>query len=148
MPLVSITRARVRRFYFAPGFARYAVAAFRQAQQADGFLGGSVLRDRKLTFWTMTVWDRMESMRAYMLSGSHKAAMPKFVDWCDEASVVHWETTDAALPNWAEAERRMRTQGRASKIRHPSQNHADLTFAPARLTASSPIPVERASGRA
>jgi hypothetical protein len=29
-------------------------------------------------------------MRAFMLSGAHQRAMPKLFNWCDEASVVHW----------------------------------------------------------
>jgi hypothetical protein len=147
---VSLTRARIRRPWFALGFAWYAMRAFRQAQAAAGFQAGAVLRDRRLTFWTLTAWDDMESMRAYMLSGAHQKAMPRFAGWCDEASVAHWEEVGPALPTWPEAERRMRAQGRASKIRHPGPNHADLTFSPARTTSSAPIPrmgplAERAS---
>ncbi len=147
---VSLTRARIRRPWFALGFAWYAMRAFRQAQAAPGFRNGSVLRDRRLTFWTLTAWDDMESMRAYMLSGAHQNAMPRFAGWCDEASVAHWEADGAHLPAWPEAEQRMRAQGRPSKIRHPSPNHADLTFSPARTTSSAPIPrmgplAERAS---
>ncbi|WP_299646173.1 hypothetical protein [uncultured Jannaschia sp.] len=54
--------------------------------------------------------------------------MPKLARWCDQASVVHW-TADAA-PDWAEAERRMRREGRPSKVRHPSPRHAELAFDP------------------
>jgi hypothetical protein len=140
MTLVSVTRARVRRLWHVPGFARHAVPAFVQAQRSQGFQGGSVLRDRDFTFWTLTMWDGMDSMRAYMLSDPHRAAMPKFVDWCDEASVVHWEQDDPALPTWPEAERRMRAEGRPSTLRHPSPHHATLDFRAARTTASSPIP--------
>ena len=137
---VSLTRLRLRRLWFVPGFVRHALPSFRQAQAAPGFLDGSVLRDRRLTFWTMTAWDDMESMRAYMLSGAHQKAMPHFAGWCDEASVVHWEEDGPALPSWTQAELRMRTQGRASKVRYPSANHADLSFSPARTTTSAPMP--------
>jgi hypothetical protein len=123
-----------------PAFAWRAVPAFRQAQTAPGFRDGSVLRDRRLTFWTMTAWDDMDSMRAYMLSGAHQKAMPHFANWCDEASVAHWEEDGPTLPSWPEAERRMRAQGRASKIRYPNPNHADLSFSPARTTTSAPMP--------
>ncbi len=137
---VSLTRLRLRRLWFVPGFVRHALPSFRQAQTAPGFQDGSVLRDRRLTFWTMTAWKDLESMRAYMLSGAHQKAMPLFANWCDEGSVVHWEAAGPALPTWPEAEHRMRTQGRASKLRHPSPNHADLTFSPARTTTSAPMP--------
>jgi hypothetical protein len=33
-------------------------------------------------------------MRAYMTSGVHLKAMPKLLDWCGEASVVHWTQDD------------------------------------------------------
>jgi hypothetical protein len=138
-----LTRLRLRRFWFAPGFARHAVPAFRQAQAAPGFRDGSVLRDRRLTFWTMTAWDDADSMRAYMLSGAHQKAMPHFAGWCDEASVAHWEEDGPALPTWPEAERRMRAQGRPSKVRYPGPKHADLNFDPARTNTSAPMPRTR-----
>jgi hypothetical protein len=56
----------------------------------------------------MTAWDNQESMRHYMTAGSHKEAMPRLLDWCDEASVVHWDQTQAVLPSWTEADQRMR----------------------------------------
>ena len=137
---VSVTRARVRRPWFMPGFAFYAIRSFNQASRAPGFRGGGVLPDRKLTFWTLTTWDGEQSMRAYMTSGSHRAAMPRFANWCDEASVAHWEQDDPALPDWAEVERRMRAQGRPSKLRHPSPDHAALTFPAARSSGGAAIP--------
>lgn len=143
MLFVSITRARIRRPWHLPGFALHAVRAFRQAQRAPGFQGGSVLRDRDLTFWTMTAWEGVESMRTYMLADPHRASMPRFALWCDEASIVHWEQDDPALPTWAEAERRMRMEGRASKLLYPSPRHADLSFRPARMTESASMPTER-----
>jgi hypothetical protein len=53
-------------------------------------------------------------------SGSHLAAMPKLLDWCDEASVAHWEQVGAELPNWAEAYQRMCAEGKMSKVKNPS----------------------------
>jgi hypothetical protein len=67
-----------------PGFALYAIQARSQVRSAAGFQVGSLLADRSLTFWTMTAWDSQESMRRYMTAGSHKKAMPKLMDWCDE----------------------------------------------------------------
>ena len=147
MPFVSVTRARIRRIWFMPGFAFHAVRSYNQASRAQGFLGGAVLPDRRLTFWTLTTWDGADSMRAYMLSGPHRAAMPRFVEWCDEASVVHWDQDDPAIPDWTEAERRMRAEGRASRIRRPSPHHADLSFAAARTTGAGPITPVRGSDR-
>jgi hypothetical protein len=49
--------------------------------------------------------------------------MPKLLDWCDAANIVHWQQETPALPGWPEAHRRMTTDGRASKVRHPSPAH-------------------------
>ncbi len=74
-----------------------------------------------------------------MVSGSHKQAMPHLLHWCDEASVAHWTQPDATLPSWTEADRRMREQGRISKVRYPSPQHASLSYRPPRTAASGPI---------
>lgn len=139
MGFVSVTRLRLRSAWFLPRFAWHALGSVRQCRQAHGFLGGSLLPDRKLTFWTMTLWRDQAAMRAYMAGGAHLQAMPKLLDWCDEASVVHWTQDGDAPPGWDEADRRMRTQGRASKVRHPSAVHASLSFAAPRTTAAGPI---------
>jgi hypothetical protein len=141
---ISITRLRIRSIRFLPGFALFAFRSLRQAQRSDGFRKGALLRDRSSTFWTMTAWDRRESMVQFMTSGAHKAAMPGLLNWCDEASVVHWEQMQEVLPTWLEADQRMRSQGRASKVRNPSPHHANLGYATPLLTRSTPIsPVQR-----
>ena len=81
----------------------------------------------------MTMWDSAESMRAYMTSGAHKAAMPKLLHWCDQASVTHWQQDGDSLPSWEEAEFRIRTEGRPSKVLYPASGHTDLTFESPRL---------------
>lgn len=96
----------------------------------------------------MTAWDSEQSMRAYMISGTHKAAMPHLLHWCDEASVAHWTEPDATLPTglppWTEADRRMRTSGRPSKVLHPSPEHATMSYRAPRTTAVAPIRRARA----
>ena len=123
-----------------PGFVLHALSSLRQCKQASGFQDGFLLPDRKLTFWAMTLWRDQAAMRAYMAGGAHLKAMPKLLDWCDKASIVHWtQDAVAAAPSWEEADRRMRTQGRPSKVRHPSAVHASLNFAAPRTTRAAPI---------
>jgi hypothetical protein len=62
-------------------------------------------------------------MRAFMTAGAHRAAMPKLLEWCDEAAVAHWTQDCDQEPAWEEAHRRMRREGRASKVNHPSEAH-------------------------
>jgi heme-degrading monooxygenase HmoA len=128
MAFVSLTRLRLRSLRFLPGFGLYATRSLDQIRKAPGFLAGQLLPDRDWTYWTMTAWDGMENMRRYMTSGAHQKAMPRLMEWCDEASVAHWEQADAVLPGWEEADRRMRAIGRASKVRFPSERHAGLRY--------------------
>ncbi|WP_233581010.1 DUF3291 domain-containing protein [Acidipila sp. EB88] len=123
-----------------PGFMLHAVQANQQVSRAAGFQKGVLLWDRRWCFWTMTGWDSQESMRAFMTSGAHRKAMPRLMEWCDEASVAHWVQDEAALPEWTEADRRMRESGRASKVRQPSARHAGLQYDAPRTTATGSIP--------
>jgi hypothetical protein len=121
MPLVSITRLRVRRWRYLPLFLLYALASTHQARRAFGSLAVSVLNDSGFAFWTRTVWTDEAAMRAFMLSGAHRRVMPRLLDWCDEASVVHWVQDAAEPPPWPEAHRRLQAEGRRSRVRHPSE---------------------------
>jgi hypothetical protein len=96
---------------------------------------GALLNDRDMTFWTMTMWDTQESMRTFMTSGAHKQAMRHLLNWCDEASVVHWTQPEATLPSWTAADARMREIGRPSKVLHPSPQHVSLSYREPRTTS-------------
>jgi hypothetical protein len=139
MAFVSITRLRIRSVRFLPLFAIHTMRSLRQVKRQTGFRGGSLLPDRSWTFWTTTLWDSQDSMRRYMTEGPHSAAMPHLMNWCDEASVVHWDQPDDTPPTWTEADRRMRENGRVSKVRHPSANHAAMNYRPPRTGAGGPI---------
>jgi len=139
MAFVSLTRLRIRSVRFMPQFILHAMRSQSQVKKAPGFQAGALLPDRSWTFWTMTAWDSAESMRAYMTAGPHKKAMPHLLHWCDEASVAHWEQAESALPTWTEADRRMRESGRASKVLHPSPEHASLSYRVPRTTRGGTI---------
>lgn len=120
MPLVSVTRLRLRAPRYLLPFLRHAILSTRQAQQANGNLTTQTRRTKGNAFWTMTLWENEATMRRYMSSGAHRQAMPKLVEWCDEASTVHWWQETTKLPTWPEAEHQMVTQGRIHTVQHPS----------------------------
>lgn len=120
MALVSVTRLRLRSGWLLPAFAWRSFRSMSQARGADGCLAATARNQPGLVFWTCSVWRDLAAMRAFMLSGAHKDAMPKLVTWCSEASVAHWETTADTLASWQEAEGHMRASGRTSRVRHPS----------------------------
>ncbi len=139
MVFVSITRLRIRSMRFLPFFMLHTFRSLQQVKEAAGFKGGGLLADRSWTFWTMTAWDSHEAMQRYMTTDNHRVAMPRLLDWCDEASVVHWEQPEATLPSWTEADRRMRASGRVSKMRNPSPQHATLNYRAPRVTTGRNI---------
>jgi quinol monooxygenase YgiN len=121
MTFISVTRLRVRSVFYLPKFIWYTLKSQRQAGRAEGFLRGRLMRDKGNAFWTVTAWRDEAAMRAYRGSGAHMLAMPKLLDWCDEASVAHWEQESNELPDWVDAHRRMVAEGRMSKVKHPSE---------------------------
>lgn len=124
MALISVTRLQLRTWRVLPGFLSMTLGSWRQAQQAPGNLGVRLVREAGLIFWTLTAWEDETAMRAYMTTGNHRQAMPKLMDWCDEAAVVHWTQPTAELPDMAEAHRRMQTEGHFSRVRNPSPDQA------------------------
>lgn len=134
MPFVSITRLRVRSWFQLPAFLIQAFRAAHQAKAAPTSLTVSVLRDANRVFWTRTVWIDETAMRSFMLSGVHRQVMPRLSAWCDEASVVHWVQDVSQPPSWGEAHRRMRSEGRRSKVDQPSEAQTRFEFPEPRTT--------------
>jgi hypothetical protein len=132
MPLVSITRLRLRSWRYLPGFMAAAFHSIVQARRASGNLAVGTLREAGNVFWTRSLWKDEAAMRSFMESGAHRAAMPKLLEWCDEASVVHWTQDSAEAPTWKEAHRRLQRDGRLSRVKHPSKAHRRFEISPPR----------------
>ena len=133
MAFISVTRLRLRSIRFFPPFLWWGLLSGVQAKRAPGNLKATGLRDLHLTFWTLTAWTDEHAMRAFMLSGAHQRVMPKLFNWCDEASVVHWNQETAELPSWSEAHRRMVEDGRQSRVRYPSDSQRAKRVTPPRV---------------
>jgi hypothetical protein len=56
--------------------------------------------------------------------------MHKLLEWCDEASVVHWLQAELEVPSWNEIHQRMQVEGRQSKVNHPSEAHLAYLLRP------------------
>jgi len=124
VPVISITRLRLRSLRYLPSFGWYTWQSKRQLTRSPGFLTGTVGSAPGLAFWTATAWTDEASMKAFRNSDWHQRAMPKLLDWCDEASVARWTQDSSALPDRAAMLERMQTSGRISKVRHPTAAHA------------------------
>ena len=137
MPFVSITRLRLRSFVYIVPFFWYTFLSTKQLVKHSAFLKGKTLLDKKLTFWTMTLWYNEADMRAYRNTDAHRKAMPKLQYWCNEASIVHWQQESEDYPEWHEAYQRMLTEGRVSKVKHPSPNHLSIQISPPRYPSKT-----------
>src|SRR5689334_22075303 len=125
MPLISLTRLRLRSFRFMLPFAWQSHRISRQAEHTPGFVAGMVYgAPLRLTFWTATVWESETVMRGFRGAGIHQAAMSKLGNWCDEASVVHWNQPGSEVPDPDIALRRLQNEGRPLHVRFPSPDHA------------------------
>ena len=131
---IAITRLRLRSVRYVIPFIVATMRSARQAKRSAGHVASDLLRDAHGAYWTRSVWDNEGSMRGFMTSGAHRQAMPKLLDWCNEAALVHWEQDSGQLPDWNEAHRRLIAQGRRSKVRYP---------APAQETFDIPSPGRR-----
>jgi hypothetical protein len=60
-------------------------------------------------------------MRSFMQLGVHRRIMARLPARCDEAAVVHWVQEASAPPSWEEAHRRLKQEGRRSRVTHPSE---------------------------
>lgn len=131
MVVVSATRLRVRGIRFLPAFFLASNRAGKQAAASPGFRKGQLVIDHGRTFWTVTMWDDLASMKAYRNSGAHGGMMPKIAQWCDEASTATWEQGSEALPDMEELGQRMVEAARFVKLPHASRAH---------LAGSGPMP--------
>jgi len=131
--LASVTRLRVRFVRYLPAFVWKTLLAQRQVVRAPGFCGGRLLVAARRTFWTLTVWESEQAMKAFRGSGAHARVMPRLLDWCDEASYAHWISANASVPDWPEVYEHLLSEGRLSRVAHPSPDHEIRRFARPRL---------------
>ncbi len=124
MAVISITRLRVRSWYFMPDFLLHSTRIARRAQAAPGNLGIETMRESGLVFWSKAAWRDEAAMHAFLDAGAREAALPRLNRWCSEVAVVFWEQETPRLPFWEDAGRRMQREGRTVPVKNPSDNQA------------------------
>jgi hypothetical protein len=77
MPLVAVTRLRIRSYRFLVPFAWQAWRSFRQAKQAAASLGVKVRTVDGLAYWTLTAWQDEAAMNAYRIGACVPAGARK-----------------------------------------------------------------------
>ena len=128
MYFISITRLRLRSVWFLPGFMLGNERSVKELIKTPGFIAGKELVDKKLTFWTITVWEADAAMKVFRNAKAHQAAMRKLPLWCNEASFAHWLDESNDVPDWNTAYSRMIATGKLAKVNKPSPSQANKNF--------------------
>jgi Antibiotic biosynthesis monooxygenase len=128
MPVIVVTRLRLRDPAFFDEFFASAVAVVEQAQGTEGNLAADVLAEANNTYWTRTAWQERSSMDSFVGSEPHLTTMSRIDDWCDEATFVDWEQSSADAPDWQDGYRRLVADGQAAKLTHGTDAHQTRDF--------------------
>ena len=134
MPFISVTRLRVKSLFFLIPFMRANEASVNEIKVSKGLLKGKELIDKKLTFWTVTIWENEESMKKFRGSIAHRNAMQQLPKWCNEASYHHWIQEDDEFPSWDIVSKKLFSEGKLSKVRNPSKAQIENQFPPIKWT--------------
>ena len=128
MPVIVVTRLRLRDPALLDEFFTDAVAAIEQAQKSAGNLGADALADADNAWWSVSSWSERPLMQAYVDSEPHLRIRTRLDHYCDEATFVDWEQTSPDLPDWPTGWRHLVADGRAAQLSHASPDNQTHNF--------------------
>ena len=135
MPVIVVTRLRLRDPAFLDAFFAHAVAVVEQARNSHGNLHADVLAEANNTYWTRTAWQERDLVDAFVGSEPHLNTMDRIEDWCDEATFIDWEQASTDLPDWQDGYQRLVANGQAASLTHATKAHHTRDF-PAPVVSS------------
>jgi quinol monooxygenase YgiN len=120
MPVIVVTRLRLKDPALLDEFFTDAVAAIEQAQKAEGNLGADALADANNAWWTVSAWQDRRLMQSFVNGQPHLGISARLDHYCDEATFVDWEQASPDLPDWQTNWRHLTADGKAAELTHPS----------------------------
>jgi hypothetical protein len=135
MPVIVVTRLRLKDKGLFDDFFAAAVTATEQATGTDGNLAADVLADAGDVYWTRTSWRDRSAVDSYAGSDPHRTISGRLDEFCCEATFVDWEQADGALPDWQVCYRHIVADGTVGPLSQPSDANATRAF-PAPVTPS------------
>jgi hypothetical protein len=133
MPVIVVTRLRLRDPELLDEFFTHAVAIIEQAMKSEGNLGADALAEAHDTWWSVTAWQNRGDMQAFIETEPHRSTEELTDKLCDEATFVDWEQPGSELPDWQTSWRRLVADGVSATLGNPS---------PANEKRAFPAPVE------
>lgn len=128
MPVIVVTRLRIKDPGVFDQFFASAVAVFEQARNSSGNLGADVLAEANNTYWTRTSWEDRQLMAAFVGTQPHLRTMGHIAEWCDEATFVDWDQPSGEMPDWHDAYGRLKASGQAANLTSPTDAHHTRDF--------------------
>jgi hypothetical protein len=111
MPVIVVTRLRLRTADLLDDFFTDAVAAIEQATKPEGNLGADALADANNAWWSVGAWQARDLMQAYVGGEPHQSISTRLDQYCDEATFVDWEQASPDLPDWQTSWRHLTADG-------------------------------------
>jgi hypothetical protein len=130
MPVIVVTRLRLKDPDLFTEFFESAVAVVEQAKHSHGNVAADVLADANFTFWTRTAWESREVMNGFVGSEPHRRTMVRIDRWCDEATFVDWDHSGAEVPSWQEGYERLARDGQVTTLTNGTAAHQSRQFPP------------------
>jgi len=130
MPIIVVTRLRLKDPALLDEFFTAAVAATEQAQKSDGNLGVDALADANNAWWSVSSWAGRRPMQAFVRAEPHAGISKRLDHFCDEATFVDWEQDRPDLPDWQTSWRHLTADGKAAELTHPSDANRARAFPP------------------
>jgi quinol monooxygenase YgiN len=135
MPIVVVTRLRLRDHTLVDEFFAVAVALLEQAKSSPGVLKTDALADENDVWWSLSGWESREAMRSFVETDPHLSAMAQIDHFCDQATFVDWQQEGAELPDWQTSYDRLVADGESATLSNASPGNARRDF-PAPVTSA------------
>jgi quinol monooxygenase YgiN len=130
MPVIVVTRLRLKDPALLDEFFTAAVSAIEQAQKSDGNLGADALADAGNAWWSVSAWTGRRQMQAFVDAEPHAGISTRLDHFCDEATFVDWEQDSPHLPDWQTSWRHLTADGKVAELTHPSDANQTRAFPP------------------
>jgi Antibiotic biosynthesis monooxygenase len=130
MPVIVVTRLRLKDPALLDEFFTDGVAAIEQAQKSEGNLGTDALAEAHNAWWSVSAWQDRQLMRAFVNSQPHLGITARLDHYCDEATFVDWEQDGPGLPDWQTSWRHLTADGKAAELTDASPANQARDFPP------------------
>jgi hypothetical protein len=128
MPVIAVTRLRLRDESLLDKFFTHAVASIEQATKSAGNLGTDAIAEAHNAWWSVTSWQTRASMEAFVNADPHLSTEGLLDELCDEATFVDWEQDSADLPDWRTNWQHLVADGQSATLTNASAANQTRAF--------------------